>query len=62
MDLTLHRRKLFSHPKLRIRWPRLHLDLERIARANQVQKDLERSRDLAWRRIMTNPVINSYIL
>jgi hypothetical protein len=62
MDLTLHRRKLFSHPKLRIRWPRPHLDLERIARANQVQKDLERRRNLAWRKMMTNPRIDSYTL
>ena len=62
MDLALHRRKLFSHPKIRIRWPRLHLDLERIARANQVQKDLERSEYLTRRMYLTNPVINSYNL
>jgi hypothetical protein len=62
MDLALHRRKLFSHPKLRIRWPRLHLDLERIARANQVQKDLERRKHLAWRRMVTDPVVSLYIL
>ena len=63
MELTLHRRKQLSHPKLGIRWPRLRPDrIEEIARANRIQKELERRKHLSLRRNLTNSVLNSYIV
>jgi hypothetical protein len=62
MELTLRRRKQFSHPKFRIHWPRLRPDLDRIVRANQIRQELERRRHLELRRNLTNTVSNSFIL
>jgi hypothetical protein len=62
MELALHRRKQFSHPKLRIRWLQLCLDLiQGSARANRIHQELERRKYISLRRNMTDSAQNLYI-
>ena len=63
MELTLHRRKQFSHPRLTVRWLQFGLYLiQDSVRANRIHQELEKRKYLSLRRNMTDSAQNLYIL